>query len=55
MEVLFLFIRFLWCSKIERWFCIVGLLKKLGLVSVDDDDVFGKDDKGYEGMFLFII
>ena len=37
-------------SKTERRSRTVGSPKKLGPVSADDDDVFGKDDKGYEGM-----
>ncbi|RMX45842.1 hypothetical protein pdam_00022703 [Pocillopora damicornis] len=35
-------------SKTERRSRTVGSPKKLGPVSADDDDVFGKDDKGYE-------
>lgn len=38
-------------SKTERRSRTVGSPKKLGPVSADDDEVFGKDDKGYEGMW----
>ncbi|KAL9981682.1 hypothetical protein ACROYT_G010421 [Oculina patagonica] len=36
-------------SKTERRSRTVDSPKKLGSISKDDDEVFGKDDKGYEG------
>ncbi|KAJ7387341.1 hypothetical protein OS493_004332 [Desmophyllum pertusum] len=36
-------------SKTERRSRTVGSPMKLGAISTDDDEVFGKDDKGYEG------
>lgn len=38
-------------SKTERRSRTVGSPKKLGAISTDDDEVFGKDDKGYEGRY----
>lgn len=49
-DSIFFSVRFFRRSKIERRSRILDSLKILGIVN-DDDEVFGKDDKGYEGRY----